>query len=106
MLVIPVERNYGLQPFVQVLGGGGRFFWRPEKAGTINPPSKNCPNGQFPLTHISLHSHPFPPNVPDWELAKLAFPLQFDDTTPRLCKSVLYSAREPAGGSFSTLAAR
>jgi len=30
----------------------------------------------------------------------LEFPLQFDDTTPRLCKSVLSSAREPAGGSF------
>jgi hypothetical protein len=36
----------------------------------------------------------------------LEFPLQFDDTTPRLCKSVLSSAREPAGGSFSTWAAR
>lgn len=106
MLVIPVERDCALQPFVQVLGGGGRFFGRPEKAGTINPPSKNCPNGQFPLTHISLHSHPFPPNVPDWELAKLVFPLQFDATTPRLCKSVLSSASEPAGGSFSTWAAR
>jgi len=30
----------------------------------------------------------------------LGFPLQFDATTPRLCKSVLSSAREPAGGSF------
>jgi hypothetical protein len=31
----------------------------------------------------------------------LGFPLQFDATTPRLCKSVLSSASEPAGGSHS-----
>ena len=57
----------------------------------------------FPLTHIPPLTTSTPPDVPAWELAKLSFPSHIASTTPRLCKSVWYSAREPVGGTLLTL---
>jgi hypothetical protein len=58
-----------------------------KKRGRLTPPSKIVQRAYSRSRTFPLQFHPFPPNVTDWELAKLDFPSQFAFTTPRLCKS-------------------
>jgi hypothetical protein len=70
----------------------GERFWSPSKIlqrGTTRDaiPYNAARSRHSRTSAFSLTSPQSTPDVPDWELAKLAFPSHIAFTTPRLCKS-------------------